>query len=417
MQPFSIKTGDVSFVDALFTATSATCVTGLSVFDTFSKWTIVGQLIILCLIQIGGLGFITLISLAGQFVKRRATVKEKILIKESIGSIYTGNIKRIAKRVLIGTGLIELLGAILLFTQYIKLLDFKEALYTSVFLSISSFCNAGFDVMGRFEAGSSLVTVNSNPVILLVISMLIIIGGIGFIVWDDIIENKLRFSKYTMYTKLVIITTLILLFGGAIVYFIFEYSNTFSQMGIVDKLTNAFFCSVTTRTAGFNSVPIAEMSDASKMITYILMFIGGSSASTAGGIKTVTIAVLFLCFISTFSNEKEVSCFGRSIPDDQIRKATAIFFINLNIVLISSFAISAIQPSLNYFDVLFECFSALGTVGMTAGITTSLTLAPKLIVAMMMFVGRLTSLIFVFSFRFKSNTISTKKPDGMILVG
>ncbi|MDD6728313.1 MAG: potassium transporter TrkG [Eubacteriales bacterium] len=417
MLPISVKEGSVSFIDALFTATSATCVTGLIQFDTFTKWTLFGQLVILAMIQVGGLGFITLIMLLTRFVKKRVSVKQKILLRESIGSIYTGDLRSLGKTVIAGTAFFEILGAILLSIYFIPKMNFKNGLYTSVFLSVSAFCNAGFDVMGRIAPGSSLMTVNDNPLVILTISALIIIGGIGFIVWDDIKQHKFNLKKYSFHTKLTLITTLILLVSGTVLYLILESNNTLSGMSAGDKILNAFFSSVTARTAGFNSTPTGDMNGASKMLTYILMFIGGSSGSTAGGIKTTTVAILILSTFAVTRNRDSVNCLGKRITDDLIRKSISVFTINLILVLSASVIMYAVQPQFDYFDVLFECFSAMGTVGMSTGITSSLCLLSKIIITMLMFIGRVTSLIFVFTFRFDSNSKTTQKPKGNLLVG
>lgn len=417
MLPVSVKDGSVSFIDALFTATSATCVTGLVQFDTFTKWTLFGQVVILCMIQIGGLGFITLIMLLARFVRQRVSVKQKILLKESIGSIFTGDLKELGKTVVGGTAFFEILGAIILSIHFIPQMNFKNGIYTSVFLSVSAFCNAGFDVMGRVEAGSSLVSVNDSPLVLLTISALIIIGGIGFIVWDDIREHKFNFKKYCFHTKITLSVTATLLLLGTVLYYIFEANNTLADMGFGKALLNAFFTSTTTRTAGFNSVSTGDMTGASKMLTYILMFIGGSSGSTAGGIKTSTFAVICMAVASVLKQSDTCERFGRRISDEVIRKAVAVFFTNLALVLLASFIISTIQPSLDYYDVLFECFSAMGTVGMSTGITPLLALSSKIIITALMFIGRVTSLIFVFTFRFDINKKSVLKPLGNLLVG
>lgn len=415
--PISVKTGDISFTDALFTATSATCVTGLVVFDTFTKWTLFGQIVILCLIQIGGLGFITIITMLTSYLKKRIGLREKLLLKESIGTIYKGDTKQLIKTVIYGTIICEVTGAVLLFTQFISMMNFKNALYTSVFLSVSAFCNAGFDVMGRIEAGSSLLTVNNNPVILLTLCALIIIGGIGFIVWEDIIEHRARFKRYCFHTKLALSTTAVLLIGGTALYLLFEHNNTMSDMTILQKILNSFFASTTARTAGFNSIPISDMTAEARALTDILMFIGGSSGSTAGGVKTVTVAVLFLCVISTLKNSKDIESFGRRITLETVRKSVAIVVINLMEIFVASVIISCIQPNLGYSNVLFECFSAVGTVGLGIGITSSLSIISKYIIITLMFSGRITSLIFAFMFYLELNNKSSLKPKGSLLIG
>lgn len=415
--PISIKSGDVTFLDALFTATSASCVTGLIVYDTFSKWTLFGQIVILCLIQIGGLGFITIMTMLSRFVKKRVSLREKLLLRESVGTIYKGDMKSLVNTVLTGTIMFELLGAVILSTQFIPKMGFKNGLFTSVFLSVSAFCNAGFDVLGRLEAGSSLITVNNNPVIILTISALIIVGGIGFIVWDDIYRRKARFKRYALHTKLTIVTTTALLILGTVLFLILEWNKTLSDMPVWQKLLNAFFCSVTPRTAGFNSIATGEMSGASIMLTYALMFIGGSSGSTAGGVKTITAAILLLCAVSTLRNKKDIEVFGRRITFDAVRKAAAITAINFSAIFVSTIIINICQPHFGYSHILFECISAIGTVGMTTGITPMLDTLPKIVIAMLMYIGRITSLVFAFSIIFSNKKTTTKKPTGNIMIG
>ncbi|MCH5314932.1 MAG: Trk family potassium uptake protein [Eubacterium sp.] len=417
MLPISVKSGSVSFLDALFTATSASCVTGLVIFDTFTKWTLFGQIVIICLIQIGGLGFITIITLFSRFVKKRFSVHEKILLRESLGSIYTGGTKGLVRVVVGGTAIFELLGAAILSTQFIPQLGIKSGLYTSVFLSISAFCNAGFDIMGRISPGSSLMSVNDNPVIILTIAFLIIAGGIGFLVWDDIVSNRFRAKKYNVHTKLVLVTTAILLVIGTVFFMIFEYSNTLDGMPIWQKILNSFFASSTARTAGFNSVSNASLTAPSRMITDILMLIGGSSGSTAGGIKTTTIAIMFLCVISTFRKKSNVEIFGKRISSDDMMKSAAIVFINVAQIVAGAIVIIIAQPSLELSDVLFECFSAMGTVGMTTGITSSFETIPKIVIILMMFIGRLTSLVFAFTLFYGVKRSSAQKPRGNLLIG
>lgn len=417
MLPISVKTGEVSFLDALFTATSASCVTGLSLYDTFSKWTLFGQLVILAMIQIGGLGFITIMTMISRFVKKRISLREKLILRESVGSIYKGDLKSLVKVVLSGTATLEIAGALVLATQFIPKMGFKNGLYTSVFLSVSSFCNAGFDVMGRVEANSSLITVNNNPVILLTISFLIITGGIGFIVWDEMYRKKTKFKRYSLHTKITLITTVILLVAGTILFAVFEWNNTLADMPVWQKILNAFFDSVTPRTAGFSSVPTSDLSGISTMLTYALMFVGGCAGSTAGGVKTATVAILILCAIATLRNKRDVEIFGRRLTENSIRKASAIATINFISVFIASALISIFHQDIGYSDILFECISAIGTVGMSTGITPELESFPKVILILLMYIGRITSLMFAFSIIFSNKKTTTKKPTGNIMVG
>lgn len=418
MLPISSKTGSVSFVDALFTATSATCITGLVPFDTFTGWTFFGQLVLISLIQIGGLGFITMLSVIVRLTKKKMSLKQKMLLKESVGSLTLGDVKELVKSVLIFTASCESTGALLLMTRFIPLTgSFKQGIYMSVFTSISAYCNAGFDLMGMFSPSSSLISVNNDAVIIITISLLIIMGGLGFIVWEDMKQNKFRYSGFTVHTKLTLITTLILLLGGGILFFVFESGNTFESMPPGQKIINAFFCSVTPRTAGFNSVDISAMASSSKMLTIILMFIGGSSASTAGGVKTSTIAVLFLCLLSNIRNKEEVDAFDKRISLETVKKAVSVVMINLVEIFIAIVLISTIQGDLSLTDIIFECTSAIGTVGMSTGITSFLGKTSKIIIIALMYIGRLTSLIFALSFVRAKPKTSTKKPKCNIMVG
>lgn len=417
MLPVSVKSGSISFIDALFTSTSATCVTGLIIYDTFRKFTLFGQLVILCLIQVGGLGFITILSVFVRIVKKRMGLREKMLVKESVSSVNYEDVKSISKMAFVFTVVCEVAGAAVLCTRFIPSMGLKNGLYTSVFLSVSAFCNAGFDVMGRVEAKSSLITLNSDPVVILTISALIIIGGIGFLVWNDIKKNKLNFKMYRLHSKLVLSTSAILLFGGTVMFLLFEYSNTLEGMSFGDKLLNAFFASVTPRTAGFNSMDINSMSAPSKALTVFLMLVGGSSGSTAGGIKTTTLAVLVLCAVSTVKNKNSIEVFNRRLDDAAVKKAVSIAVMNIVQIFAAAFIISALQSEFSFSSVLIETASAMGTVGMSAGITPHLEIIPKLIIISMMFIGRLTTLVFALSFVSPRAQSAAQKPQERILVG
>lgn len=417
MLPISVKSGSISFIDALFTSTSATCVTGLIIYDTFQKFTLFGQLVILCLIQVGGLGFITILSVFVRIVKKRMGLREKMLVKESVSSVNYGDVKSISKMAFAFTVACEVVGAAILSTRFIPSMGFKNGLYTSVFLSVSAFCNAGFDVMGRLEPKSSLMTLNDDPIVILTISALVIIGGIGFLVWDDVKENKLKFKMYRLHSKLVLSTTSILLFGGTILFLLFEYSNTLEGMNFGDKLLNAFFASVTPRTAGFNTLDVASMSAPSKALTVFFMLVGGSSGSTAGGIKTTTLAVLVLCAVSTVKNKNSVEVFNKRFDDTAVKKAVSIAVMNIAQIFAATFIICAIQSEFSFSSVLIETTSAMGTVGMSAGITPELSLIPKLIIISMMFIGRLTTLVFALSFVSPRAQSAAQKPKERILVG
>ncbi len=415
--PISSKHGSAAFMDALFTSASATCITGLVPFDTFSNWSVFGQIVILCLIQIGGLGFITVLSLFVNVFRKRMSLKYKMLLKESVGSLRLADVKTLVKTVIVFTASCELAGAVILAVRFVPLTDVRRGIYMAVFTSVSAFCNAGFDLMGMFSPSSSLVTVNHDPIIILTVSVLIIFGGIGFIVWQDLKNKKFRLKSLSVHSKLVLVTTGILLLSGTLLFFLLEYNYTFKEMGFGQKLLNAFFCGVTPRTAGFNSVEIGEMNPLSRMLTTILMFIGGSSGSTAGGVKTTTVAVLVLCVAANLRNREEITVFNNRISLDTVKKAVAVSVTNLFEIFIAVILISFVQSNLALSDVLFECTSAMGTVGITTGITPVLNSASQLVIIILMYIGRLTSLIFALSFVVTKPKTTAKKPKGEFMVG
>ncbi|MBE6720549.1 MAG: Trk family potassium uptake protein [Ruminococcaceae bacterium] len=417
MLPISSKTSSASFVDALFTATSAGCITGLVPFDTFTQWSVFGQIVIISLIQIGGLGFVTILSGIVRMLGQKMSLKQKMMLKESIGSLTLGDATELVKSVVVFTLLCEAAGAALLSIRFVPLAGLRRGVYMAIFTSVSAYCNAGFDLMGQYSPSSSLTTINGDWVVLLTISMLIIFGGLGFIVWEDMRYCKFRPSAFSVHTKLTLITTAALLLGSTALFLFFENGNTLSDMGIGKKLLNAFFSSVTPRTAGFNSVDVGAMTPLSKMLTIILMFIGGSTGSTAGGIKTTTVAVIVLCVVSNMRDKDDVNVFGRRITLDTIKKSISVIATNLFLIFIATVIVSNVQPEASLIDVIFECTSAIGTVGMTAGITTSLCVAAKIVIILLMYVGRLTSLIFALSFVQTKPKTNSHKPRGYIMVG
>lgn len=417
MLPISSKSGGVGYMDALFTATSATCITGLVPFDTFSNWSVFGQLVILCLIQIGGLGFITILAILVNLPKQKMSLKQKMLLKESIGSVSLGETKRLFQSVMIFTVSCELAGAVLLMTRFIPLAGLRRGIYMSIFTSVSAFCNAGFDLMGMFEKSSSLTTVNDDPVIMITIMLLIVFGGLGFFVWDEMKAKGFNPKRYSAYTKLVLLVTGVLIAGGTVLFFIFENGNTLAGMPWWQKLLNAFFCSITPRTAGFNSVDIAAMTGKSRALTIVLMFIGGSTGSTAGGVKTTTVAILVFCMLSNLRNKEDVEIFDRRVSPNVVKNAVSIAFTNLMLIFIGCTIISIAQGEFGIGDVVYECTSAMGTVGITTGITPSLNTASALTICMLMYVGRLTSMIFALSFASAKAKTTTHKPVGEFLVG
>ena len=405
------------FINALFTSTSATCVTGLVIFDTYTQWSIFGQVVILILIQIGGLGFMTIITMFSFLLKRKIGLRERGLLRESVNTMYIGGIVRLIKKILIGTLIFEGLGAILLSIRFIPRMGLTQGIYNGIFHSVSAFCNAGFDLMGTYGKYSSLVSFSDDVIVNLTIIILIVVGGIGFFVWDDITKHKHRFNRYQLHTKIVLSTTVILIVVGAISFYIFERSNLLSEMDMGERVLASLFGSVTPRTAGFNTVDTAALTPAGKLLTMILMFIGGSPGSTAGGIKTTTLAVVLISLWSSLRYTKKDSIFGRRLEDNALRRASAVVTVNLIITLSATFLIITTNVALSLSDVLFEVLSAIGTVGLSTGITGSLSDFAQIVIALLMYCGRVGSLSFAFLFTEHRVLSSVQSPREKINIG
>ncbi|PNV59029.1 Trk family potassium uptake protein [Clostridium sp. chh4-2] len=415
--PFASKSGiSPDWITCLFTATSASCVTGLIVADTWTQWSLFGQIVIITMIQIGGLGFITIGIFVSMVLRRKIGLKTRGLMQESVSTLQIGGMVKLAKKIIMGTACLEGAGAILLASRFIPEYGFFRGAFYGIFHSISAFCNAGFDLMGHQSQYISLVNYYDDWVVNLVIMSLIVTGGIGFIVWDDLSQHKLNYRKYKLHTKIVIITTFVLVFGSAFLFYLFERNNLMVGMSTSGKILTCLFSSVTARTAGFNTVDPAAMSDGSKLLTIILMFIGGSPGSTAGGVKTTTIVVLILYVVSNIKRTYGVNAFGRRLEDDSIKRASSIFTINLFLALTASLAIMMVQK-LPMTDVMFETFSAIGTVGMTTGITRSLLPVSRIIIILLMYCGRIGSLSFALSFTQRKKIAHVQQPVERITVG
>ena len=417
MLPVSSRTGEVSsFLNCLFTATSASCVTGLVVYDTWSHWSLFGQLVILSLIQIGGLGFVTIGVFLSIVLRRRIGLKERGLMQESVNTLQIGGVVRLAKKIVIGTVFFEGLGAGLLAIRFVPQYGPGRGIYYSIFHAVSAFCNAGFDLMGWQGPYSSLVGYYNDWLVNLVIMSLIVIGGIGFIVWEDLSRHRLHFRRYMLHTKIVLLTTVALIFGSAWLFYRFESENLLVGMDTSGKILTSLFSSVTARTAGFNTVDTGALTDASKMLTVLLMFVGGSPGSTAGGVKTTTMIVIYLHLWSTIQRTHGVNAFGRRLEDEVLKQSSAIFMINLTLAMTVSMFIMATQKY-PVMDVLFETFSAIGTAGMTTGITRGLNAASRLAVVFLMYCGRVGSLSFALSFTQRKKVARVQQPVGRISIG
>ena len=387
--PISSANGDaVPYLDALFTATTATCVTGLVTLPTVTTWSVFGQAVILVLIQVGGLGVITIMSALMILLHKRMGIGDRLLLQDAFNLNSLSGIVRFVKRVLLGTFLVEGIGA--LFYMIVFIPEFgPRGIWISVFTSISAFCNAGIDII----AENSLCSYATNPLINVVTGLLIILSGIGYVVWWDVMglaENKRRgFRNLTLHSKIAIATTSVLILGGGILILIFEYNNplTIGKLSVFDKIQVSLFQSVTTRTAGFATVPQQDLTNASSILCLLLMFIGGSPVGTAGGIKTVTIAVLVASAIATIQNKQDVSMFNRNISKQAVNKAVAVSMMSFAILFTSTILLSAVSNA-DALDILFETVSATATVGLTRNLTPYLTAAGKMIIIGTMYLGR-----------------------------
>ncbi|MGB5824524.1 MAG: TrkH family potassium uptake protein [Proteocatella sp.] len=405
--------GGTSFINALFTSTSAVCVTGLVVVDTGTFWSGFGKFVIISLIQIGGLGFMTITTFGAIVVGKKIGIKNRLLIKESLGQNTIQGIVNLTKKIFLGTVIIEVVGALLLATQFIPIFGFKDGIIKSIFHSISAFCNAGFDIMGNFE---SLTRFQSNIVLNVTIMLLIILGGIGFTVIIDYGHER-KFKRISLHSKIAISMTVFLLIFGTLVIFGFERNNplTLGGMNLFDKIMGSAFQSVSPRTAGFNSIDLVAMTDSSKFFMLLLMFIGGSPASTAGGIKTTTIAVLILTTVA-FVRNKDVEAFGRRINYRVVNKAMTIMVIALLVIITGAMLLSILNPELEFMDLLFEVVSAFGTVGLTLEITTKLTSFSKLVIIFIMFAGRVGALTIVMALAGRDKRIDYQLPEGSVIL-
>lgn len=406
--PISSRDGQFTpFVDALFTSASATCVTGLVVVDTFTKWNLLGQIIILLEIQIGGLGFMTVGIGFAMMLRQKIGLWMRGTLQESVNMDKIGGVVRLTKKVIRGTIVIEGLGAVILAIRFMKDFPWYQAIYFGIFHSVSAFCNAGFDLMGGIEKYGSFVPYQTDIVINIVLMLLITIGGIGFLVWDDVYENKWHYRRYRLHTKIVLSTSAVLVFGGALLFYILEKDGlAYAGMSSKEKVLAAFFNSVTARTAGFNTTDTMLLKPGSKLLTMFLMFIGGSPGSTAGGIKTTTLFVLVLSVIATLRH-KSMNAFKRRINDEVVRKATVVLSLNLVLVMVSMIVISANQ-SLPSMSLAFEIISAIATVGMSTGITRNLGVLAKIIIITLMYLGRVGSMTFALSFLGKNRPSKIK---------
>jgi len=400
------------FSDTLFTSVSAACVTGLIVQDTATHWSFWGQLLILILIQIGGLGVITVAVTFFRLWGRRISLAQRNMMQQSISAPQVGGIVRRTGFILRGSICIELCGALLLMPVFLRDFGFAKGLWYSLFHAISAFCNAGFDLMGVREKYSSLTSYGADLWVNTVIMLLIVVGGIGFLVWEDLREKRFRFRRLRMHTKLVLVSSAVLILIPATLNFLLEYR----ELPLKERILNALFQSVTTRTAGFNTADLTKMSEPGILQMIGLMLIGGSPGSTAGGMKTTTVAVLFLAGLTVFRRRDDVECFRRRIGQDVIRNAGTILFLYLMLFSVGSAILSRVE-GLPLLTCMFETSSAVGTVGLSLGITPNLHQCSRIILMVLMFLGRVGALTLVYALLPGGKNPPGRKPLETVTVG
>lgn len=411
--PISTKEGVCAgFMNAFFTATSAVCVTGLIVRDTATYWSSFGQAVILLLIQIGGMGVVTVAVAVFLASGKKISLQQRSALQESISAPQVGGIVRMTGLIIRVTVCCELVGAVIMAPVFCKEFGFAKGVWYALFHSVSAFCNAGFDLMGTTQPDSSLTHYADQPVINLVVMALIVVGGIGFVTWNDVKEHKFHIKKYRMQSKVILVTTTVLIFVPALYLFFFEFGN----MPLKERILCSLFQSVTTRTAGFNTADLTQIGSVGLALMTVLMLIGGSPGSTAGGMKTTTVAVMLSNAGSVFMKKEHTHFFGRRIPEDTVRTAATVLITYLVAFLLGGFVICKLE-SLPLQACLFETASAIGTVGLSLGITPKLSVSSQLILIILMYVGRVGGLTLIFSTINKSGGNTAKFPQEKLTVG
>ena len=412
--PIASSSGSsIGYVNSLFTSASAVCVTGLPVLNTARDFTPFGQVIIITLIQFGGLGIMTLATVGYIIMGKKISFKERLMIKEQLNTESIQGIVKLTKKVIGYTFFLEMMGSLLLALRFVPMFGFEKGLAFSIFHAISAYCNAGFDIFG-----DSLIIFQNDYYVLLILSLLIILGGLGFTVYADLLaKDKLR--KLTLHSKVVLIMTGSLLIIGTLSFLLFESSNpgTLGSMNFPSRLANSFFQSVSPRTAGFYSVDMSKIRETTIFSTIMLMFIGGSPGSTAGGIKTTTFACLLLTTISVVKGEEDVNCLNRRLPFETIKRAVSIFLIGLAIVFSTAIILTITDSSLKFINLLFESTSAFGTVGLTTGITDKLSTLGRLVITLTMYIGRVGPLTMAYAFARRNMKRDYRNAPGNLMVG
>ncbi len=405
----------IPLLNGIFTAASSTCVTGLVLYDTWTQFSYFGQAVILLLIQIGGLGFMAVIVLFSLVIGKRIGLRERTLIAESVSAAQVGGVVRLVRRALIGTAIFEGTGVLLLASRFIPQFGIGKGIWFSIFHSVSAFCNAGFDLMGIRDPFSSLTTLYNDPVVILTIGGLIIVGGIGFMVWNDLVENRFKYGKLRLHTRVVLPATLAILLAGTVAFILLESNGEIGSMNMGDSILSAFFQSVTPRTAGFNSVDLASLSDGSKFVTMLLMFVGAAPGGTGGGVKITTLVVIMAAVFAQLKAREDVTLGHSRIDPETLRRAFCGVAIYLTMTVAGVLTLCAQgQP---FTDSVFECLSAIGTVGLTTGITRSLPALSRVVIILLMYAGRVGGLTLFTAVAQSNNGSKIRHPIARIIVG
>ena len=420
--PISSKSGQFSsYINSLFVAASSTCITGLTVYDIHSHYTFWGQLIIFFLIQIGGLSLISFSTFLTLSIKHRLGLKNLKLAKEYASTDSIMNIPKLFKLIVLSTISIELIGALIFSIRFIPKFGVAEGIWVSVFTSVSSFCGAGFDIFSRAVPSTNLSDFNNDPLIIYTVCVLVIIGGLGFLVYSDLLRTRFKISKLTFHSKLVLLFSAVLVVLGTVIFFVFENNNTatIAGMSLFEKFNASLMQSVTTRTCGYFSVPINKLFTETKLFMIFFMFIGTAPASTGGGIKITTFLVLFFTVISVIKGRNDTYLFGRTVDKKTVYKSFAIFALAFLLIIIVTFIIVIFDPEVSAINALFEATSAFGTVGLSCGITDSLHNISKVAIIITMFCGRVgpVSMGYIFTSKNLANTSQVISPNAKIIVG
>ena len=416
--PFAAKDGQPTrYIDALFTATSATCVTGLATLDTGAHWSLFGQIVILLLIQTGGLGFMTFVSTVFLMIKKNVGQYQRKAFIVAGGGGKNSGIKTLIKRIFIGTAIFEFAGAFILCFRFVPDFGWGNGIYFSIWHSVSAFCNAGFDLMGAV-GGSSLSAYVTDPLVVLTLCTLIFVGGLGFLVWEDIIDTRCNPAKFQLNTKVVLFVSASIILLSTSLFLAFEWNNpVYEGFNFGEKLLASIFNATTPRTAGFYTTNPADLSESGQILTVLLMFIGGNSGSTAGGIKVGTLAVILTGMFAVFRGKRDINVGNKRIDHSLVSQALAIFAACLMLIMVATLAICAIEPELPAMSALFESVSALTTAGLSLNVTGNLSIASKIILILLMYAGRVGILTLALALGAKRSAADIRKPMDTLMIG